>query len=124
MADIDITPTSVLIRFTRSEKLLGLLGDLDFPLHAVTAVAVEEDGLRAVKGVRAPGLALPGRRKIGTWRGRGRRSAVSVRAGEPAVRITLTGQRFDQLVLGHPDAAARAEKLDAGRLGSGAGESR
>lgn len=113
MADIDITPSSVRVHFTRSEKFFGLLGDLDFPLHAVTGVTVEEDGLQAVSGVRAPGLALPGRRKIGTWRERGHRTAVSVRAGEPVVRITLAGHRLDEIILGHPDAASLAETLAA-----------
>jgi hypothetical protein len=53
---------------------------------------------------------------VGTWRGFGdqpRRTAVSVTRGEPAVRIALVGQKFDQLLIGTKDAAAIAEQLGA-----------
>lgn len=111
MAELSVTPATVQVRFTTAEKIGGLVRNLTFPVSAVTSVTVEPDGLGAVRGIRAPGLALPGRRKIGTWRGRGHRTLVSVRAGEPALRVTLAGQHFNELVLGHPDAARWAEQL-------------
>ena len=111
MAELDITATTAQVRLTTAEKIFGLLRDLSFPLSAVTSVTGEDDGLRAARGLRGPGLALPGRRKIGTWRGRGRRTLVSVRAGEPAIRIALTGQRFDEVVLSHPAAGTWADRL-------------
>jgi hypothetical protein len=84
-------------------------------LNQVGDVTVEPDGLVAARGLRAPGLAIPGRRKIGTWRGRGRRMAVSVTAGEPAVRIQLQGSRFDELLIGQADAHAIAEVINRAR---------
>ncbi len=111
MATIDINPTTLTVRFTRGERIAGLLGDIEVPLTQVRTVTVEEDGLTATRGIRAPGLALPGRRKIGTWRGRGRRSAVSVRRGQPAVRLQLQGHRYDELLIGTPAAAEVARRL-------------
>jgi hypothetical protein len=69
----------------------------------------------ATQGLRAPGLGLPGLRKIGTWRGAGRRTLVSVRRGQPAVRVTLEGRRWDELLVGTDDAAAVAASLLAAR---------
>jgi hypothetical protein len=54
-------------------------------------------------------------RKIGTWRGRGAKTMVSVRKDQPAVRVELTGARFDVLLIGADDAAARAAEI-AGAL--------
>jgi hypothetical protein len=42
--------------------------------HDYARVRGEPDALAAVSGLRAPGLAVPGRTKIGVWRGRGRRT--------------------------------------------------
>jgi hypothetical protein len=111
MATIKITDTTLEIRFRPWEKVAGLLRDLEVPRSAVTGVTVETDALRAARGLRAPGLAIPGVRKVGTWRGRGRRTMVSVRRNQPALRITLTGARYDELLLGVDDARDRAEQL-------------
>jgi hypothetical protein len=115
MATIEINPSTLTVRFTRGEKIGGLLRDIEVPLAQLRTVTVEPHGLSAVRGIRAPGLALPGRRKIGTWRRRGHRSAVSVRAGEPAVRLALAGHRYDELVIGTPEAERTAARLRAGR---------
>jgi hypothetical protein len=115
MATLTTTPHSLRVSLSRSEKLLGLLRDLEVPLSAVRAVEVVPDGLAAARGVRAPGLGLPGVRKVGTWRGRDGRTLVSVRRGQPGVRISLAGQRVDTVLVGVDDAAAVAGDLAATR---------
>ena len=114
MARLTLTDTQVQLRFTTAEKVLGLVRDRDVPRTAVTSARVEQDGLAAVRGLRAPGLGLPGLRKIGTWRGQGR-TLVSVRRNEPALVVELEGERFDRLVVGVPDeeAVALATELSA-----------
>ena len=112
MATVTTTPQTLHVSLTRAERILGLLRDLEVPRSAVRAVEVVPDGLAAVRGLRAPGLGLPGRR-IGTWRGRGEKTLVSVRRGQPAVRVRLAGQRFDALLLGVDDPAAVADTLTA-----------
>jgi len=114
MADIDITAQALSVRLTRREKVAGLLRDLAVPITSVTSVTVEDDGLRAVRGLRAPGLALPRRLKIGTWRRRGGRSMVVVRAGVPTLRVALEGERYDELLLSDPDARELAAELRRG----------
>ena len=111
MATIETTTATLHVRLTRFEKVFGLLRDLEVPRSAVTAVEAVPAGLAAVRGLRAPGLGLPGVRAIGTWRRRGEKSYVSVRRNQPAVRIGLTGQRFDTVLIGADDAAEVAARL-------------
>jgi hypothetical protein len=113
MATVRTTPTALTVHLTRGEKLAGFTGDLEVPLPAVREVEVVDEPLREVPGLRSPGLALPGVRKIGTWRRRGERTFVSVRKEQPAVRIRLSGARFDVLLIGVDDAAAVAAALRA-----------
>ena len=87
------------VRLTRREKVAGLLRDLNVPLSAVRAVTVVADGLDATQGLRAPGLAIPGRR-IGTWRRGGQnKTVVAVRRGHPALWVELSGQPWSGLLL-------------------------
>jgi len=81
MATLQARPPVLSLRLTRGEKIAGLLRDVEVPLSAVRDVEVVPSGLSATTGLRAPGLGLPGLRKIGTWRRAGRRSLVSVRRG-------------------------------------------
>jgi hypothetical protein len=111
MVQLASSPEALSIRLTRREKVAGLLRDLVVPWRSVSSVTVEDDGMKAVRGLRAPGLALPGRVKIGTWRRRGGRSMVVVRAGVPTLRIVLQGERYDELLLSHPEAHALVRDL-------------
>ena len=115
MATLQPTSTTLSVRLRRGEKLGGLLRDLEVPLDSVRGVEVVPNAMRAARGIRAPGLALPGVRKIGTWRRPGERTMVSVRHGQPAVRVRLEGQRFDTLLIGADEAAAVAAALPAAR---------
>lgn len=105
MATMSITPEHIEVTFTTAEKIGGLLRDQRIPRSAVVAVDVVPDGYAATRGLRSPGLGIPGRRKIGTWRSRGRKQVVSVRRGEPAVHVSAQGQRYDDIIIGTPDAA-------------------
>jgi hypothetical protein len=115
MAALQLRPPVLSVSLTRAEKILGLLRDVDVPLSAVRDVEVVADAPSATRGLRAPGLGLPGVRKIGTWRGAGRKTLVCVRRGQPAVRVRLDGQRWDELLVGADDAPAVAAALTAAR---------
>lgn len=111
MSTVELTSSTLTVRWSRLDKALGLLRDQVVPRSSITGVEVVEDGLSAPRGLRAPGLGLPGLRKIGTWRRRGSTTLVDVRRGEPAVRVRLTGHRYDELLLGTPAAASWADRL-------------
>lgn len=105
MATVHVDDGMVTVRLSRREKVAGLHGDLRVPAGAVTDAAVVEDPLAAPRGIRAPGTAIPGVVKIGTWRGRGRRTLVVAYRNQPGLRLALEGQGVDEVVLSHPDAA-------------------
>lgn len=110
MTMTEIASGTLHVRLTRREKLAGLLRDTAVPLRAIRAVDVVPDGAAAARGLRSPGLGLPGVRLVGTWRGRGHRALVAVHGRRPAVRIRLEGERWTELLLGveDPDATAAA----------------
>lgn len=112
MAKLNVVGDVLQVRFSGAEKVLGLVRDHSFPLSSVSSVRVERSGLAAAQGLRAPGLGLPGLRKIGTWRGHGR-TLVSASHDQPAVVVDLVGQRFDRLVIGSDGAVALAARLRA-----------
>jgi hypothetical protein len=116
MAQIRITDDELRVELTTREKIAGLHGDIRVPVTAVQDVQIEQDALAAARGLRAPGLAIPGRTKIGTWRGRGSRTFVVARRGVPAVRVTLRGVKPDELLVStdDADAVARSVRTHAG----------
>lgn len=111
MATIEVRDREVHVRLTTFEKLFALHGDLSFPRRAVTSVERFDVGLEAVRGFRAPGLAVPGRIMIGTWRRKGGKELVVVRRDEPAVRIELDGEPFRAVVIGGDGVAAAETAL-------------
>lgn len=116
MAELRMAADAALnVALTPLEKLAALHGDLRLPLSAVTEVDVIDQPLDEVRGIRAPGLHIPGRFKIGTWRGRGRRIFAVARAGQAAVRIELAGAGYDAVIVSLPDAAAVADRLRESR---------
>ena len=111
MATVTLSADTLGVRFTSVEKLSGLVRDLDVPVASVIDARVENDGLSAARGIRAPGLGIPGVRKVGTWRGRAGRSLVSVRRGQPALSVRLSGQRYGTILIGLDDAQRYADQL-------------
>jgi hypothetical protein len=111
MSTIELTTDTLHIRLSLLEKIGALHGDLHLPRDAIQAVTVIDDGLSAVRGMRAPGIAIPGRLKIGTWRTHGRRCFVLLRRGQPTLRLKLNGQRIEALLISTPNAADLAAEL-------------
>ena len=115
MSNVVLQGGALSVHLTVGEKVAGLHGDVQVPLSAVTSVDVVPDALGAVRGVRAPGLALPGVRKVGTWRTRDGAEFVVAARGEPGVRVHLQGERLSSLLVGTPDADELARAIEAAR---------
>lgn len=105
MSRIAIVGQRLTLRFTRAEKVLGILRDLDVPLdRVVSAEPLRESWWRAVRGWRV-GLGLPRVRLLGTWRWRGHRQLVDLRRGRPALRLTLAaGSAYHEVLVSSPHA--------------------
>ena len=115
MATINTHDGTLSIRFSRFEKIFGLVRDLDLPLSSVSDVSSEPSGLAAVRGLRAPGLGMPGVRAVGTWRGRGHKSLVSVSRGQGAVSAAVSGSRYDRILIGVDDPQRYVDQINAAR---------
>ncbi len=113
MSQVSLSDGRLTVRLRPWERIAGLLGDLDVPLTSVSAAEAVPDGTRALQGVRAPGLAWPGGPRIGTWRGRGATRYVALRPHEPALRLQLRGERYDEVLVSTPEAARLAGALAA-----------
>lgn len=110
MATITVSHGFLQVTFTRREKVLGFLTDQRVALTDVRG-ARAEDPWKTLRGLRAPGLAMPRARMIGHWRHRGRRQTlVSVTFRQPAVRIQLADSRTD-LLIGADEADAIAAAI-------------
>jgi hypothetical protein len=113
MNTVSISAEQLVIELTTAEKIAGLHGDVRVPVSAVTSVEIVPDALSAVRGLRAPGLALPGIRKVGTWRSRAGKELVAARRGEAGVRIGLRGQKLSSVLVGVQDAEELASRVRA-----------
>jgi hypothetical protein len=118
MTQVTITGTSIEVRFTTMEKIAGLMRNQEVDRRHIAAVTVASDGVAAARGIRAPGLGVPGLRKIGTWRQKGARTLVSVRRGQPALSLHLTDGPYAHMLLGTADAQLLADELAPAATGS------
>lgn len=97
--------------FPLNEKLLGLVGDLDVPVSAVSHVREVRTWSEDLRGWRV-GLGQPGVWLLGRWVSRGHRQLVALRRNRPAVYVALTGERYDELLVETPDPAAIVARLN------------
>lgn len=105
------------LRLGLLDRVLALRGDARIRADDIAEIAVVPDGLASVTGIRAPGLGIPGARRIGTWRGRQGSTIAVVRGRGPALSITVTDGPVRRIVLSTPDAAERATALRAALAG-------
>jgi len=98
---MEIDGHNLVVRFSRTEHVLGLVRDLVVPLSSVATVELMTSW-KAVHGLRV-GLDLPRVRKLGTWHARGHRQLVSLRRGVPALRVALRGEKYDEVLVSVPE---------------------
>jgi hypothetical protein len=97
MAEVDITPTSLIIRITGMRRLWALRSRLEIPLAHVVDAEVAP-GL-ALPWIRLLGTSVPGAIHAGTFL-RGRQFEFwDVRHRDRAIAINLLGERYSRLVI-------------------------
>ena len=111
MADLDVEGNDLVLRMGAFEKAESLRGDIRLPLSAVRAVRSVDDPWPELRGLRAPGTAVPNVIAVGTRRGSLGRDFASVHGKGPAVVVELDGADLSRLVVTADDAAARARRI-------------
>lgn len=119
MATISLEHDTLTIHLGPLERLFAVRSDLTLPLHQIAAAESVPDGLAAVRGLRAPGLGVPGRVKYGTWRRRDGGTVALVRGRGPALRIRSTAGRTRDVLVSTPRADELAAQITAARTGVG-----
>jgi len=100
------------VLLTPPERFGALVhGDISVPLEAVGLVRVSDDPWAELRGMRAPGTAVPRRIALGTWRHALGRDFVAVYGKRPAVIVELAGVRFARLVISTRDAEHVADEI-------------
>jgi len=109
MAAITVDNTHVYITLTRFERFFGILPNLLIPLEHITQVSQDDGILRSI-GMRAPGLAWPGKALIGTFRKWKFKDFVVWRSEPHFVVLRLESEKWDRVVIGvrDPDPIVRA----------------
>jgi len=116
MAELQISPDSVVVVLSPAERVAALHGDVAVERACVAGVEATADGAGLVTGMRAPGLSVPGGVKLGTWRHDGVKDFVAVRPGRPAVAVRLTGAEWDRLIVSVDDPDAVVARLETAPL--------
>ncbi len=123
MVSIRLNAGALRVELTRGEKLAALRRtDVVVPWGQITAVEAVAEPIRLVHGLRAPGLGLPGRTKIGTWRSKGRKIFAVTYKAAPGLRITLQGNTFDEILLSVTDSVRFCAEIAARLTPAGADE--
>lgn len=101
MARIRVDDDTVWVELTRFEKVMAMRASFRFDRSLVERAVLVESPLKKLRGLRAPGLGLPGVAAIGTWRHGEGADFVAVRSGERGVLVELAeGAPFRRLLLG------------------------
>lgn len=95
MARVEVYPDRLVIRLTAAEKPLAVRRrDIVLEREAITSAVITDDPWVWLRGVRSPGMHVPRKLALGTWRGPGGRDFVLVRSGRPAVVLDLDTSEY------------------------------
>jgi len=93
-------------------RLWALKRRIRVPLAQVRGATVDPGMVSEPKGVRAPGLHVPGVAVVGTFTRDGERTFWDVGSGANAVVIELSGASYDRLVVEVDDPRAVADGVN------------
>jgi hypothetical protein len=102
MATITVDDTHVYITLNRFERFFGILPSLTIHVEHIRQVS-QDDGILRNIGMRAPGLAWPGKALIGTFRKWKFKDFVVWRSEPHFVVLRLESEKWDRVVVGVRD---------------------
>ena len=109
MSTIELQDGGLTLRLTVAEKILAVHGNVHVTAAQVVRASSLTDPWLVQRGLRLPGLGLPGVAALGTWRWRNPigsgRDFLVVRGHGPGVLVDLRDHEFDRLLLSVADPA-------------------
>ena len=111
MARLTTSDGSVTLALTRTERLVGFHGDITAPLASITAVRAADDLWDELRGVRAPGIGIPGVLLVGSLRGGFGRDFAAIHRPGSGVVLEFDGEPFRRWVVSLEDRHGVAAAL-------------
>lgn len=99
MARVTIQDDQLVVELQGLHRLWAFRREVRVPLAHVRGATADPGIVHEPKGVRAPGLHVPGAAVIGTFRRDGETHFWDVRTGSQAVVIELAEERYTRLVV-------------------------
>jgi hypothetical protein len=114
LADIEITPTSLIVHIRGLDAFFALKTQLEVPLEHIAAVdASVPEAHRAWHGLRVGGTNVPGVITAGRFVQQGEWSFWDVHDPDQAIAIRLHDEGYARLVIGVDDPATTASLIAA-----------
>ena len=112
MAEIEITPTSLVVHINGADQFFALKSRLEVPLEHIAGVdaSVPEAG-QIWHGLRMGGTNLPGVITAGRYLQHGEWAFWDVHDPDKAIAIRLHDEHYAKLVIGVDDPAATASAI-------------
>jgi hypothetical protein len=113
MADLHVHPDRLEIHLTPAERVLAFKrDDLVVPRDSIRSVAITEDPWIWIRGIRAPGAAVPLTLSIGTWKFHGGKDFLLIKGKQrAAVVVDIEGEEYSRIIVSTPHAAKLIEAL-------------
>lgn len=113
MARVTLDDQNLVVEIEGMDKLWALKSRLVVPLDKVRGVTADAGAVKEPKGLRAPGLHVPGVVVAGTFHHDGERVFWDVHDPAQAVVIELAEQRYARLVVGVADPRATVALIES-----------
>lgn len=100
MAEIELTPQSLIVRITGADRLWALKSHLEIPLvHVIGAERATDEARSWWHGIRLAGAHIPGVISAGRFYEHGNLVFWDVHDPEKAIGIDLSDERYSRLVI-------------------------
>lgn len=110
---IDTTHRRLVIKPRGLDKLWGFTRRIEVPMDQLRGATHDPGVVEDYKGVRGPGLGIPGHKWVGTWRKDGQRHYWNVTGGKTTIVIQTTAERFQRLYLSVEDPRSTVDLINA-----------
>lgn len=112
MNTVTIVDNNLVVEPQGLDKLWSFKRRLEIPLASVRGATFDPGANNEPKGLRAPGLAIPGK-WAGTFLRDGEKSFWNVSKPGETVVIELTNEHYDRLILTVSDPRALVDRINA-----------
>lgn len=113
MARVSLDGENLVVAIQGMDRLWALKSRLVVPLDKVRGVTADAGAVKEPKGLRAPGLHVPGVAVVGTFYQDGERVFWDVHDAARTVVIELAEQRYARLVVGVADPRATVAMIES-----------